>query len=173
MRRPTWAPMIPPTKAPTPISTDDEPVDLVAREEHEDGGGDDVDDEGEHVLVAVEALQRLGAQRTEDAHEQHALRGTEVPAVHPGDQVADTHGGSVPARHGLALGRGHPPLDAGAEDDEDERDEDEHGHDRLEGTGRQHEQQARTDDRPDERQRHEASSVAACPVSCDGSPTSR
>ena len=98
MRRPTRAPMIPPTKAPTPMRHDDEPVDVVAREEDEHRCGDEVDDERQDVLVAVEALQRLEAQGTEQAHEQHALGGAEVAAVDPGQEDPGGHGRRVPAR---------------------------------------------------------------------------
>ena len=93
-----------------------------------DDGEDDrrarVHHQRQHVLDAVDGLQRLGQQRAEEPDEQHALRGAEVAAVDAGQQRADRHEHRHPARTvrgGLPFGvdprrraRRSPPSAPGA-----------------------------------------------------------
>ena len=48
-----------------------------------------VDQQGQHVLRGVHALQVLLEQQAEDGDQQHPLRGPEVAAVHPGAEHGD------------------------------------------------------------------------------------
>ena len=115
IRRPMRAPTTPPTNEPDRDEQDHPPVDRVAGEEHEGHRGDRVDHAAEHVLVGVQALQRLRAEGAEDPHEQDALGRTEVPAVDPGDEDADAQRPAVPARLRAPSSAARPPG-AGARD---------------------------------------------------------
>ena len=135
----------------------DQPVDLVARHEDEDHRGDSVDDGREHVLVAVEPLDRLARQGAEDAHQDDALGRTEVAAVDTGPEDPALHRALVVGRVGRArrpspLG---PGVDAGAGHDEHQPEQDQHRDDRAEQLGVEHEQQHRADHRSEQRHRRE------------------
>ena len=88
-RRPTVAPSWAPITEPTPISADDAPVHVGDHDEEH--ARDAVDHGGEHVLDAVQALEGLVDADPQDRHQQHALRGAEVAAVHAGEQHARPH----------------------------------------------------------------------------------
>jgi hypothetical protein len=103
--------------------------------------GRPVDERDQHVLGPVHALQGLIEERAEQADHQHALRGSEVPAVDGGTEDAARQNGAGLLGAGLRQRRAFgPPLPAGRDppaelrlqQNENAGDQDKHGHDVLE-----------------------------------------
>ena len=158
-RRPTRAPIRPPMVAPARDEADGRPVHVG--DDDEEDGRDAVDHGGEHVLEAVEALQR-GRSGAGPSGEQvyDALGGAEVAAVDAGEEACRA-AGRVRRRTGTADalavtagldGAGEPRL----KDDQDEGERDERGHNGVERLGRQGDQEDGSADAAEQADRTEA-----------------
>ena len=79
-RRPIWAPI----DRADGDQRRDPPVDVG--DQDEDHRRDAVDEPGEDVLDRVVPLQGRRRSRAQDGHQQDALGGAEVAAVHPGQR---------------------------------------------------------------------------------------
>ena len=115
-RRPTVAPIWPPTTDPTAISA-------AARQSTSETNRKTtaaiaVDHQRQHVLGGVVPLHAVDHTDAQDRHQQHALRGAEVAAVHAGEQHRGPHPPDAVVRYAAArLGAGRDPLlDRRAED---------------------------------------------------------
>lgn len=114
----------------------DRPVDLG--DDHEDDAGDRVGDHHQHVLEPVDPRHALGERDAHDRHHQHPLGGTEIAAVHAGEDDRGEQPGRPDRRHVAVEDTqtlppsGDSPGQPGSDDHQDTAETDQHRHDRLE-----------------------------------------
>ena len=116
--------------------------------------------EREHVLHPVEPLQVVGDEDPEQREQDHALGGTEVAAVDPGEEHPEPQLDATVLDH-PAASLGDETAEPGLEDHQHHRQQDQHRDHAVEHRARQREQEHPTGDPADERGRAEDHRAAA------------